>query len=271
MESNHIKMTKTKIVCTLGPATSTEEVLEDLVKAGMDVVRLNFSHGKHEDHQKLFDLVKKISAKHDHQVSIICDIQGPKIRTGRMAEPFTLHQGDRIEITPESHLGTKEKIQISYENMIQDLHVSDPLFINDGIIKLVVEKKNEKTLTCVVEAGGLVSDHKGVNIPSGNLSVEVITPKDKKDLEFIAKLNPEYVASSFVGSANDVKKVKNCLAEFGSTDIKVISKIERPIALKNIDEIIDATDAIMVARGDLGVEIDTWDVPHWQKSYVQQM
>jgi len=167
-------------------------------------------------------------------------------------------------------MGTKDLIQIKYEHMLKDLNSGDTIFINDGIIKLVVEKKNEKTLTCVVEAGGMISNHKGCNIPAGHLSVNVITPKDRDDLKFISALNPEWVAASFIGSANDVKQVQDILKEFGNPNIKIISKIERPIALKNLDEIIEVTDALMVARGDLGVEIDTWDVPIAQKEMCRK-
>eukprot|EP01124_Arcella_intermedia_P036834 TRINITY_DN9728_c0_g2_i1.p1 TRINITY_DN9728_c0_g2~~TRINITY_DN9728_c0_g2_i1.p1 ORF type:complete len:526 (+),score=63.44 TRINITY_DN9728_c0_g2_i1:214-1578(+) len=231
----------------------------------MDVVRLNFSHGKHEHHRKLFDTVRSLSARYDHQLSVICDIQGPKIRTGRMAAPFSVQPGDTIDVTPHSVTGTKECIQIKYETLLTDLHPNDTIFINDGIIKLVVERVNEHSLSCVVQAGGVISDHKGCNIPSGHLSVNVITPKDREDLEFIAQLNPEWVACSFIGCAGDVEKVRDTLKEFGNSSIKIISKIERPSALSNLDEIIEVTDGVMVARGDLGVEIDAWDVPDAQK------
>eukprot|EP01123_Difflugia_compressa_P012682 TRINITY_DN5530_c0_g1_i1.p1 TRINITY_DN5530_c0_g1~~TRINITY_DN5530_c0_g1_i1.p1 ORF type:complete len:534 (+),score=127.60 TRINITY_DN5530_c0_g1_i1:106-1602(+) len=263
---NVSRLTKTKIVCTLGPASSSFDVLEKMLLAGMDVVRLNFSHGAHEDHKKLFDTVRQLSQKHDHQLSIICDIQGPKIRTGKMVAPFQVNVGDRIDVTPKQVMGTKECIQIKYETLLEDLKIGDTIFINDGIIKLVVVEKKESALGCTVEAGGMISNHKGCNIPSGQLSVNVITPKDREDLKFIASLNPEWVASSFIGSAQDVLKVKSALKEFGNENIKVISKIERPSALQLLDEIIEVTDAIMVARGDLGVEIDTWDVPIAQKS-----
>jgi pyruvate kinase len=187
-----------------------------------------------------------------------------------MVEPFNVSKGDRIDVTPDAVMGTKDLIQIKYEHMLKDLNPGDTIFINDGIIKLVVEKKNEKTLTTVVEAGGMISNHKGCNIPAGHLSVNVITPKDREDLKFISSLNPEWVAASFVGSAADVHQIRSTLKEFGNEDIKIISKIERPVALKNLDEIIEVTDAIMVARGDLGVEIDTWDVPYAQKEMCRK-
>jgi len=181
-----------------------------------------------------------------------------------------VNNGDRIDVTPNAVNGTKELIQIKYETLLTDLHPGDTIFINDGIIKLVVEKKNEKSLTCIVEAGGMISNAKGCNIPSGHLSVNVITPKDREDLKFIATLNPEWVASSFIGKAADVEQVRAALKEFGNDQIKIISKIERPSALVHLDAIIEVTDAVMVARGDLGVEIDTWDVPVAQKEMCRK-
>jgi len=259
------RLVKTKIVCTLGPASIKPEVLEEMIKAGMDIVRLNFSHGTHEEHTKTFNMVRELGSKHNQQISIIADIQGPKIRTGVMKEPFTVKAGDKIGVTPAEVIGTKDLIQIKYETILKDLDKGDVIFINDGVIKLAVEGKDADKLNCVVEAGGVISDKKGCNIPSGNISLEVVRPKDVRDLELIAKLNPEWVAASFIGTAADVNSVRDYLKKFGNTDIKIISKIERPVALDNLDEIVETSDAIMVARGDLGVEIDTWDVPLAQK------
>jgi len=259
------RLIKTKVVCTLGPASEKPEVLEQLIKAGMDVVRLNFSHGTHEEHTAVFNLVRELSAKYDHQVSIIADIQGPKIRTGVMKEPFTAKAGDKIGVTPKEVIGTPQLIQIKYETILKDLVPGDTIFINDGVIKLTVESKDAEKLNCVVDAGGVISDKKGCNIPSGNISLEVVRPKDQRDLELIAKLDPEYVAASFIGTAADVESVRGYLKKFGNTNVKIISKIERPVALTNLESIIQASDAIMVARGDLGVEIPAWDVPAAQK------
>jgi len=259
------RLVKTKIVCTLGPASEKPEVLEQMIKAGMDIVRLNFSHGTHEEHTKTFKMVRELGEKYNQQISIIADIQGPKIRTGVMKEPFPVKAGDKIAVTPNEVIGTKDLIQIKYETILKDLVKGDVIFINDGVIKLVVESKDAEKLYCVVEAGGVISDKKGCNIPSGNISLEVVRPKDVRDLELIAKLNPEWVAASFIGTAQDVQSVKDYLKKFGNTDIKLISKIERPVAMENLDAIVEASDAIMVARGDLGVEIDTWDVPPAQK------
>jgi len=187
-----------------------------------------------------------------------------------MEAPFSIIAGDIIKVTPEKIVGNKDRIQIKYETMLKDLQEGDLIFINDGIIRLRVKEKQSNDLVTVCEAGGQISDHKGCNIPSGNISLNVITEKDDKDLEFIAKLDPEFVASSFIGTADDVRKVRNVLTQYGNPNIKIISKIERPLAVQNLDEIIDESDALMVARGDLGVEIPTWEVPKVQKEMVKK-
>eukprot|EP01091_Cochliopodium_minus_P017594 TRINITY_DN6937_c0_g1_i1.p1 TRINITY_DN6937_c0_g1~~TRINITY_DN6937_c0_g1_i1.p1 ORF type:complete len:501 (+),score=157.08 TRINITY_DN6937_c0_g1_i1:346-1848(+) len=263
------KLIKTKIVCTLGPASNSEVMLRKMITEGMDVCRLNFSHGDHKDHIKTFELVRKLSKEFDHQVSILCDVQGPKNRVGRIEKKFTLVVGDKVNITGEKIIGNRDRFQIKYPNLIGDLKQDDSIFINDGIIRLRVLSKDTTDLQCVVEAGGDVSDHKGCNIPSGNLSVDIVTEKDREDLELIAKLDPEYVALSFVGSGKDIIQVRDLLREFGNSDIKICSKIERPVALDNIEEIVQQSDCVMVARGDLGVECDIWTIPKHQKTIIK--
>jgi pyruvate kinase len=262
----------TKIVCTLGPASESEERLEEMIQAGMDVCRLNFSHGEHKSHQGIFDRVRKLSAKYNNSVAILCDVQGPKIRTGIMKEPFTIAYGDTIRVTPQEVIGTPERIQIKYDTLLQDLGPDDIIFINDGIVKLVVLEKDEAAgdLICTCEAPGDINNHKGCNMPSGKLSVNVVTEKDAEDLKFIAQLDPEYVAASFVGTGNDIVRVRRELEKHGNFNIKIVAKVERPVALENIDDIIRESDALMVARGDLGVEIDAWDVPKWQKEIIRR-
>jgi pyruvate kinase len=236
-----------------------------MIQAGMDVCRLNFSHGEHKSHQGIFDRVRKLSAKYNNSVAILCDVQGPKIRTGIMKEPFTIAYGDTIRVTPQEVIGTPERIQIKYDTLLQDLGPADIIFINDGIVKLVVLEKDEAAgdLICTCEAPGDINNHKGCNMPSGKLSVNVVTEKDAEDLKFIAQLDPEYVAASFVGTGNDIVRVRRELEKHGNFNIKIVAKVERPVALENIDDIIRESDALMVARGDLGVEIDAWDVPKW--------
>lgn len=229
----------------------------------MDVCRLNFSHGSHESHQVIFDRVRQLSAKYNNSVAILCDVQGPKIRTGIMEAPFSIALGDTIRVTPNEIVGTPERIQIKYETLLEDLDTDDIIFINDGIVKLVVTEKDTAAgdLICVCEAPGDINNHKGCNMPSGKLSVNVVTPKDAEDLKFIAGLDPEYVAASFVGTGNDIVQVRKELEKHGNFNIKIVAKVERPVALENIDDIIRESDALMVARGDLGVEIEAWDVP----------
>lgn len=266
---NPLTAWNTKIVGTLGPASNDEKRLEEMVNAGMDVCRLNFSHGSYESHQETFDIVRRVSKKYNDQVAVLCDIQGPKIRTGKMKEGFKIQVGDTIRVTPDDCIGSPERIQIRYKTLMQDLDKDDVIFINDGTVKLVVMDKDETDLICVCAAAGTISDNKGCNMPSGRLSVEVVTKKDAKDLEFIAtQLDPEFVAASFVGTGEDIQKIRSHLHNAGNPNIKIIAKIERPVALENIDDIIRESDAVMVARGDLGVEIETWDVPVWQKEVI---
>ncbi len=260
--------TKTKIVCTLGPASTEEKILHKMITAGMDVARLNFSHGTLDEKRSTFNLLRKIGA--DHEIAVMCDIQGPKIRLGRMAQPYELKAGDELEITSEDIDGNGKKVSISYRTIAEDLKVGDFVFINDGIVKLKVTKVLEKSIICKTIAGGVISDRKGVNLPSANLKVEIPTSKDKDALRLIAELKPEYVSASFVSKAADVEAIRRVLRNFGEKDAKIISKIERPLALKNFDEILRVSDGIMVARGDLGVEIPPQDVPVAQKEMIRK-
>lgn len=262
------KFVKSKIVCTLGPATESEQMIKALIDAGMSVCRLNFSHGTHENHAEIYNRIRKIS----NQVAVLCDIQGPKIRIGDMEEPVTLVPEDKIKITTKDLVGNKDIISISHKGFLNDIEPGDYVYINDGLVKLVVEEVNkpEEFARCEVLLGGRISDRKGVNIPSGRLSTKNPTDKDVKDLKFIAALNPEYVAASFVSNAEEVGRVRRILANEGCPDIKIISKIERPVALENFDEILEASDGIMVARGDLGVEIPYNELPLKQKEMIRK-
>ncbi len=262
------KLIQSKIVCTLGPATDSKEKIQELITAGMNVARLNFSHGTHEYHESVINTIRSVS----DSVAILCDIQGPKIRIGELEAPFSVAPDDFINITTETIVGTKEIISISYMGFLQDVKPGDFVYINDGLIKIVVESVNlkEKFARCKVLLGGLLSNRKGVNIPTGKLSTPNPTQKDIKDLRFIAKLHPEFVAVSFVSQASEVEEVRRILANEGGEDIKIISKIERSIALENFQEILDASNGIMVARGDLGVEIPYIELPVKQKELILQ-
>ncbi|MFO8050945.1 MAG: pyruvate kinase [Thermoplasmatota archaeon] len=252
---------KTKIVCTMGPATDRDGVLRSLIEEGMDVARLNFSHGDNEAHRRTFRNIREISS----ETAILCDIRGPKIRTGAMVRPVRLNAGDTVRVTPEPVLGTEKIFTIDHPGLLSDLDEGDEIYLNDGIVKLRVTDRGDDHLVCTVRSGGIVSDRKGCNIPGAKLSIKIPTPDDKDDLEVIAELDPEYVAVSFVAAPEDIESVRSFLKECGNEDIRLIAKIERPSALKNLQGIIDVSDGIMVARGDLGVEIPPHEVPIWQK------
>ncbi|MFQ5975614.1 MAG: pyruvate kinase [Candidatus Hydrothermarchaeales archaeon] len=260
------KVVKSKIVCTIGPASESEKVLSKMIDAGMDVTRLNFSHGTHEKHLENINLIRKIN----DNIAILCDIQGPKIRTGTMKENTVLERGQEVTITTSDSIGDKNLIPISYKGLPQDVNPEDLIFINDGLIKLQIKRVEGNEIVCDVIVGGEIRSRKGVNIPSSTLSITIPTEKDRKDLEFIAGLNIEYVAASFVGTAAEVDTVREILGSKGDDSKKIISKIERPIALKNFDEILMASDGIMVARGDLGVEIPPEQVPKVQKELIHK-
>ena len=226
-----IRLTKTKIVCTLGPASSTEEVLRRMLKEGMDCARLNFSHGTAEEKRSLVALLRRLGDECGNQLAVMCDIQGPKIRVGKVSAPFELREGDETRVTPEKILGDAKRFTITLSTLLTDLKVGDEIFLNDGIVRLAVKSVESDSLVCRVVAGGAISDHKGCNIPRAHLSISILTDKDKEDLKVIASLDPEYVAVSFVSKAEDLEQVREFLKEQGNSSIKLIAKIERPAAL----------------------------------------
>jgi len=260
---------KTKIVCTLGPSCSSYETLEKLLLAGMTVARLNFAHGDHQEHKNLFKMVRTLSLKYDQPVSIICQIQGPKIRVGKVEKPFILATGDLINVTSETILSDPNRLSLCYPPLLYELEIGDSIYVNDGRVKLNVTAKTSDNLLCEVKSGGQISDRKGCNIPKADFAINVLTQKDLDDLSFIATLEPEFVEASFVGDAQDVSNVREVLKKHGKGNIKIISKIERPTALKHLEEIVQASDAIMIARGDLGVDIPPANVPRVQKDLIE--
>ena len=255
-----------KIVSTLGPASSSKEMLRKLIDAGVDIFRLNFSHGSHDEKRELINRVREIS----EYTGILADIQGPKIRVGKFKEDktYNLGIGQEVKVFEKDIEGNQDQFSIPLEGFLKSMNVGDFFFVNDGIIKIQVIRKEADHVVGEVLAGGMISNRKGVNIPAGEISQKVPTEKDVKDLKFIADLDPEYVAISFVSSGDDVLHVKRILENYGNSKIKLISKIERPIALTNFDQILELSDGIMVARGDLGVEIDPDKVPLWQKEMI---
>ena len=258
-----------KIVSTLGPASSSKEMLKKLITVGVDIFRLNFSHGTHDEKKELVKRVREVSEYTKH-TGILADIQGPKIRVGQFKEDqaYNLGIGQEVKVFEKEIEGDQDQFSIPLPGFLKSMRVGNFFFVNDGIIKIKVIKKEQDHMIGEVLAGGTISNRKGVNIPAGELPQKVPTEKDVKDLEFIAKIDPEYVAISFVAGGDDVLQVKRILENYGNSKIKLISKIERPIALKNFDQILEVSDGIMVARGDLGVEIDPDKVPQWQKEMI---
>jgi pyruvate kinase len=255
-----------KIVSTLGPASSSKQMLKKLIESGVDIFRLNFSHGAHEEKLKLVKNIREISK----YTGILADIQGPKIRVGvfKDDETYSLNIGQEVKVFEKEIEGDQEKFSIPLNGFLKSMRKNDVFFINDGIIKVMVKSKAADYIVGEVLAGGMISNRKGVNIPRGELQQRVPTEKDVKDLELIATLDPEFVAISFVSDSSDVLHVKKILENYGNNNIKLISKIERPIALDNFDAILEVSDGIMVARGDLGVEIDPDKVPLKQKDMI---
>ncbi|MFX1260109.1 MAG: pyruvate kinase, partial [Promethearchaeota archaeon] len=261
-----IRENTVKIVSTLGPSSSSKKMLKNLINAGVDIFRLNFSHGTHNEKRELVKRIRGI----DRYVGILADIQGPKIRVGKFKDDkaYSLNIGQEVTIFEKEIEGNQEQFSIPLDGFLKSVREGDVFFVNDGIIKITVKRKEEDHIIGEVLAGGMISNRKGVNIPTGELQQRVPTEKDIKDLKVIAELDPEYVAISFVSDSSDVLHVKKILENYGNNNIKLISKIERPIALNNFDAILEVSDGIMVARGDLGVEIDPDKVPLWQKDMI---
>jgi len=259
-----------KIIATLGPASNSKQMIKKLIDAGVDVFRLNFSHGTHDEKKELFNRIREVN----EYVGIMADIQGPKIRVGKFKndEAYILNVGDEVKVyeTEIENGGDQTQFSIPLVGFLKSMKKGDYFYVNDGIIKIKVKSKEKDHLLGEIIAGGLISNNKGVNIPSGELKQRVPTEKDIKDLEFIADLNPDYVAISFVSGGDDVLTVKRLLENYGNSEIKSISKIERPVALDNFDQILEVSDGIMIARGDLGVEISPDQVPIKQKELIYQ-
>ncbi|WP_081606007.1 pyruvate kinase [Rhodococcus sp. AW25M09] len=260
---------RTKIVCTLGPATATTERIRELVESGMDVARLNFSHGDHPDHQANYERVRAASDATGKAVGILADLQGPKIRLGRFAEGSTTWaSGELIRITVEECEGTHDRVSTTYKELAQDAREGDRLLVDDGKVGLVVTGVEGNDVLCRVTEGGPVSNNKGVSLPGMDVSVPAMSEKDIADLEFALALGCDFIALSFVRSPADVELVHAVMDRVGRR-VPVIAKLEKPEAVDNLEAIVLAFDAIMVARGDLGVELPLEQVPLVQKRAIQ--
>src|SRR6478609_2356138 len=263
---------RTKIVATVGPSCDTYDKLLELVRAGVNVFRLNFSHGAHEDKAKIIGYIREMNLKEPYNISILADLQGPKLRVGDIENGFLeINTGDILTFTSkEKVIGTKEKIYVSYPNLHEDVKVGDKILIDDGKLEVVVvEITQDDDVKVVVTYGGILLPKKGVNLPDTEISLPALTEKDLADLDFILQRKVDWIALSFVRKAEDIIDLKRRIAEKNSTS-KVIAKIEMPSALKDLRNIILESDAVMVARGDLGVELPVEKVPAAQREIIRK-
>ncbi len=259
---------KAKIVATIGPASDSEAMLEKLIEAGLDIARLNFSHGTHEEHLQKIQRIRKVAKKLGKPVAILQDLQGPKIRIGTFEHPpILLNPGDLFTITTDDVPGNENIVGTTYKNLPKDVRPGDYILVNDGLIKLKVQQTSDVDVFCEVINGGSLYDRKGINLPGVKISEPSLTKKDKKDLEFGLANGVDWVALSFVRDAESIREVK---AFIGNKNVPVVAKLEKPEALENLDAIITETDAVMVARGDLGVEISAARVPVVQKQIIEK-
>jgi len=261
---------KTKILCTLGPSTNKAELIEKLITAGADGVRLNFSHGSYDSFKSLFTEIDKACIDKQIPLSILIDLQGPKIRIGELSKPeIEILSGDKIEITTEDVKGTKDLISTSYKYLADDAQVGDRLLIDDGLLRLRIIERKKKSVICIIENGGILKPKKGMNLPGMRLSTKSVTEKDFEDLEFALDYRVDYVALSFVRSAGDISTLREWMKRNNKVR-PIIAKIEKKEAVENFDEILEVADGIMVARGDLGVELPPQEVPIIQKEIIKK-
>src|SRR5580704_7540891 len=257
---------RAKIICTIGPACHSEAAMTDLLRLGMDVARLNFSHGTHEEHARNIERLRRAAEKENRTVCILQDLQGPKIRTGRLErhERIELTSGSTVIITPRDIVGTPTRISTTFPDLAREVTTGARILLRDGLIELRVRAVRGKDVVCDILNGGMVGEHKGINLPGTALSIPAMTEKDRKDLEFGLKHGVDAVALSFVRSAADVNMVREIVVEHGG-ETPLIAKLEKPQAIDHLEEILEACDGVMVARGDLGFEMAPEKVPVIQK------
>ena len=262
-------MKKTKIVCTLGPASRQENVLRQMIDKGMNVARLNFSHGTHEYHQETIDMIKRIREDAGVPLAIILDTKGPEIRTGDFEqERVELKEGSQFTLTTRDVPGTEEIVSITYKELPQDLEPGNTVLIDDGSIELRVQKCTDTDIICDVINGGMVSNHKGINVPCVHLNMPYMSQADKDDVRFGVEQDVDFIAASFVRCEEDIKELRNFVDYYGGKNIKLISKIENVEGIENFDAILSHSDGIMVARGDMGVEVEYERLPGLQKRFI---
>ena len=264
-------MRKTKIVCTLGPSCDNKETLREMILAGMNVARLNFSHGTHEEHKARADMIKELRKEMGLPLALMIDTKGPDIRVGRFANNFQeLFTGDFFTLTAEECLGDNTRTYVTYGEITQKLQAGDMVMLDDGLIELKVEKSNDTEALCRVVNGGIIANNKSLNVPGVKLDIPYMREKDIEDINFAIDNDFDYVAASFVRSYDDVWQVKKILEERNASRIRIISKIENSEGIENIDEIMAASDSIMIARGDMGVELPFSELPAIQKLLIKK-
>ena len=266
-------MRKTKVVCTLGPSTDDEKVLEQLIEEGMNVARCNFSHGSHEEHKERMDKVKRIRKKCDKPVAILLDTKGPEIRTGNFVDDKVyVKAGQTFTLVADKEvMGTNEKAGITFADLYKDVKPGVVIMIDDGLIEMEVVKIEGTDIVCAVKNEGVISNHKGVNVPDVHISMPYMSEQDKSDILFGIKEDVDYIAASFTRTADDVKELRKFLDDNGGKDINIIAKIENSEGIINVDGIIEEADAVMVARGDMGVELPEEEVPIIQKMIIKKV
>ena len=262
---------RAKIVCTIGPASDTEEMMRELMLRGMNVARLNFSHGSHEDHARVIRRLRKVAAELGRTICILQDLQGPKIRTGRLTDRMAvaLQTSQTITITPKDIMGTANLISTTYQDLAQDVKPGEHILLSDGRIELVVKEVSSEDVICEVLNGGMLGEHQGINLPGTNVSIPSITKKDEADLAFGVQQSVDLVAISFVRTADDVVRSRRAIVAHGG-DAPVIAKLEKPQAIENLEAILEVANGVMVARGDLGVEVAPEKVPLIQKHVIRR-
>jgi pyruvate kinase len=261
---------KTKILCTLGPATNTAGTIRNLIQSGMDGIRLNFSHSNYEFYTALYSEIDKACVDAKTPLAVLMDLQGPKIRIGELSEPeIEIISGGKIEITIDEVKGTKDLISTSYKPLPKDAEINDAILIDDGLIRLKIIEKKKKSVVCRIIDGGLLHPRKGMNLPGMKLSTPSVTEKDFNDIEFALNYRVDYIALSFVRSAKDILHLRKWLKNRNQVR-PIVAKIEKKEAIDNFDEILEASDGIMVARGDLGVELPPQEVPIYQKMIIKK-
>ena len=264
-------MTKTKIVCTIGPACWDRETLSEMIRRGMDVARLNFSHGDHDTHRQTFARIREVSKEMETSVAIMQDLCGPKIRLGKLPDQgISLEEGSTVALTGQVVESTRELLHVSYEALARDLKPEEPVLIDDGMVQLKVDHVKEDQVVCKVMIGGTITSHKGVNLPDSALSISAITDKDRDDVKLGMELGVDFIALSFVRRPSDIRELKSILEEQDKF-IPIIAKIEKQEAVNNLEEILTAADGAMVARGDLGIETPIEKVPLIQKEIIRRL